>query len=160
MTSSEFEGQNVLVTGGSSGLGLAAAAAFAREGARVGIIAFSETEVTSSLDALRSSGSPDCRRFRRCAARSTQSPGNLGVLTMSSIAGHRWQAWSGGRGSNCSRFPEGFATSSALSWSRRLHSRTQPRSRHSAGLAIAPFVGCCRSTQRPDAPWADTSRLA
>ena len=59
MISREFEGRKVLVTGGSSGLGLAVAAVFAREGARVGIIAFSETEVTSGLDMLRGSGPPE-----------------------------------------------------------------------------------------------------
>ena len=32
-----FEGKNILVTGGSSGIGAAAAIAFAREGARVAI---------------------------------------------------------------------------------------------------------------------------
>ncbi len=52
-----FDGQNVVVTGASRGLGRALAIAFAAEGARVGIGARSgSSEASKTLDAVRSAG--------------------------------------------------------------------------------------------------------
>ncbi len=52
----ELAGKSVLVTGGSKGIGLACAAAFAAEGARVAIASRSEANRAAAVRSLRSSG--------------------------------------------------------------------------------------------------------
>jgi NAD(P)-dependent dehydrogenase (short-subunit alcohol dehydrogenase family) len=52
----DLKGKNVLITGGSKGLGLACAIAFGCEGARVGIVSRSRDNVETALLTLRASG--------------------------------------------------------------------------------------------------------
>jgi NAD(P)-dependent dehydrogenase (short-subunit alcohol dehydrogenase family) len=53
-------GAHVLVAGGSRGMGRAAAEAFAREGARVAVLARSGEALDETIRALESAGSPEC----------------------------------------------------------------------------------------------------
>ena len=48
-----FEGQVVIVTGASQGIGRATACAFAREGAKVAVTARTETEINAVADEIR-----------------------------------------------------------------------------------------------------------
>jgi NAD(P)-dependent dehydrogenase (short-subunit alcohol dehydrogenase family) len=50
--SQRFEGKNVVVTGGNSGIGLATAKAFAAEGARVAIVGRSQQTLASAREAI------------------------------------------------------------------------------------------------------------
>ena len=52
-------GAAVCVQGGSKGMGRAAAEAFARDGARVAILAREQTAIDETVETLRSLGSPD-----------------------------------------------------------------------------------------------------
>src|SRR4051812_11768726 len=54
MVSLGLEGSRVLVTGGTSGIGLAVAEAFLEEGAKVGIIGRSAERMAAALEKLRS----------------------------------------------------------------------------------------------------------
>jgi 3-dehydrosphinganine reductase len=56
MASSGFEGHHVMVTGGSSGIGLATAEAFGRLGARVSLIARGRERLRTAVDTLRRDG--------------------------------------------------------------------------------------------------------
>lgn len=56
MADSGFDGRHVVVTGGSSGIGLATAEAFGRLGARVSLVARGQERLEAAVDALRSDG--------------------------------------------------------------------------------------------------------
>ena len=56
MSAGRFEGRTVLVTGGSSGIGLAAAQRFASEGARVVLVARNEQRLAAAVASLRGEG--------------------------------------------------------------------------------------------------------
>ncbi len=80
-------GKNILITGGNSGIGLAAAQEFDREGARVAICGLNE----GSLQALRRRLEPGVSPFARTSAIcptstrcSPRSSGSSGTWTASS----------------------------------------------------------------------------
>ncbi|MBN8830676.1 MAG: SDR family oxidoreductase [Sphingomonadales bacterium] len=52
----ELRGKSVLITGGASGIGFAAAQAFAREGARVALLDWNAQTLGQATDALRATG--------------------------------------------------------------------------------------------------------
>lgn len=56
MSAGRFEGRTVLVTGGSSGIGLASAQRFAREGARVVLVARNEQRLAQAVASLSGTG--------------------------------------------------------------------------------------------------------
>jgi NAD(P)-dependent dehydrogenase (short-subunit alcohol dehydrogenase family) len=71
----ELQGKVVLVTGGSKGIGLACARAFAREGARVAIVSRSQDNLDRACSILRDEGYAACA----CAAdlRDADAAGNM-----------------------------------------------------------------------------------
>lgn len=68
-----FEGRHVLVTGGSSGIGLATAEAFGSLGARVSLVARGQDRLRTAVDTLRSSGIDAIFRQADVADRSSLS---------------------------------------------------------------------------------------
>lgn len=63
-----FEGSKVIVTGGSSGIGLATAKAFARRGAHVGIVGRNEDKLASARAAVEQERATDAQRVATASA--------------------------------------------------------------------------------------------
>lgn len=94
----DLKGRNVLITGGSKGLGLACAAAFGREGARVGIVSRSRDNVEAARASLRALGIEalgwaadlaDPGQAAEMVARAEEELGALDVLVNSAGAARR-----------------------------------------------------------------------
>ena len=56
---SRFEGKSVIVTGAASGIGLATATRFGREGARVVVADLNAEHATAAAESIRAAGAPD-----------------------------------------------------------------------------------------------------
>ena len=54
-----FQDKVVLITGGASGIGLAAAKRFAAEGARVVLADFNQANLDAAVPAVQAAGAPD-----------------------------------------------------------------------------------------------------
>jgi 3-oxoacyl-[acyl-carrier protein] reductase len=59
----QFKGKNVLVTGGTSGIGKAIALAFTKQGASVAIFGTDETKAKAALHELEAARTDNCQRF-------------------------------------------------------------------------------------------------
>ncbi len=59
-----FEGSSVVVTGGTQGMGFAAAMIMASDGARVGVLARTQRDLDETVEALHAAGAPDAVGLR------------------------------------------------------------------------------------------------
>jgi len=85
----QLKGRNVLLTGGSRGIGRVIAAALARSGARLGLVARSEESLAPVVASLRETGAPavalpadlgDAGERERLVERAERELGGLDVL--------------------------------------------------------------------------------
>ena len=63
MTRRTIRGRHILITGGSAGIGLEMARLFAREGARLSLIARDPAKLEAACAGLRAGGAPEARAF-------------------------------------------------------------------------------------------------
>jgi len=79
-----YEGASAAVTGGTKGMGRAIALTMAAEGAKVAVLARSQTEIDETVEALRAAGAPDAMGV------STDVTDRQGVIDAFAAIGARW----------------------------------------------------------------------